>query len=145
MMLKRHRVSKNERADEKKKREIRFVCFTECPLMCRNEITSIRDKICVCLCVCGKRKMALRADFPRFVSLIVHICLHLIGGTNIFIPTREVPRFLLFSASILQYSFSHTVLSSFVCPEWREKPFLWYTQQRYIDMSELTHTHTHFG
>lgn len=61
--------------------------------------------------------MAPGADFPRFVSLIVHICLRLIAETYIFILTSE--RHLLFSFLSLQPSvqcYSHTV--EWLCSGW---------------------------
>lgn len=78
--------------------------------------------------MCGKRQIALRADFPRFVSLIVHICLRLIGGTYIFIPTRKVPRFLLSFPPSLHSELVTQCWAALFCPEWREKShFYWYT------------------
>lgn len=71
--------------------------------------------------MCGKRQIALRADFPRFVSLIVHICLRLIGGTYIFIPTRKVPRFLLSFPPSLHSELVTQCWAALFCPEWREK------------------------
>lgn len=79
------------------------------------------------VCECVWLAKALGADFPWFVSLIVHICLRLIGGTYIFIPTRTGASFSLVSPSVPPFTFSHSVellLLSLFNEETKPLPFI---------------------